>query len=69
MEKGTKLLLLVNPNSHCIAEIRTETEELLNFEISQQTTYIYYKGYGWIGAFMCIAPIIITLLLKFERKA
>ena len=39
MEKGTKLFLLVNPNSHCIAEIRTETEELLNFEISQQTTY------------------------------
>ena len=69
MEKGTKLFLLVNPNSHCIAEIRTETEELLNFEISQQTTYNYYKGYVWIGAFMCIAPIIITLLLKFERKA
>ncbi len=45
MEKGTKLFLLVNPNSHCIAEIRTETEELLNFEISQQTTYNYNKGY------------------------
>ena len=43
MEKGTKLFLLVNPNSHCIAEIRTETEELLNFEISQQTTYNYNK--------------------------
>ena len=69
MEKGTKLFLLVNPNSHCIAEIRTETEELLNFEISQQTTYNYHKGYIWIGAFMCIAPIILTLLLKFERKA
>ena len=68
MEKGTKLFLLVNPNSHCIAEIRTETEELLNFEISQQTTYNYYKGYVWIGAFMCIAPIIIILLLGLEKK-
>lgn len=69
MEKGTKLFLLVNPNSHCIAEIRTETEELLNFEISQQTTYNYHKGYIWIGAFMCIAPIIIILLLGLEKKA
>ena len=47
----------------------TIPEELLNFEISQQTTYNYHKGYVWIGAFMCIAPIILTLLLEFERKA
>lgn len=69
LEKGTKLFLLVNPNNHYIAEIRTETEELLNFEISQQTTYNYSKGYIWIGAFLCIAPVILLLLLKIEKKA
>lgn len=69
MEKGTKLFLLVNPNNHYIAEIRTETEELLNFENSQQATYNYNKGYIWIGAFMCLAPFVILLLLGLEKKA
>ncbi len=69
MEKGTKLFLLVNPNNHYIAEIRTETEELLNFETSQQTVYRYSKGYIWIGAFLCIAPVIVILLLELEKKA
>jgi len=69
MEKGTKLYLLVNPNNHYIAEIRTETEELLNFENSQQTTYNYNKGYIWIGAFICLAPFILLLLLGLEMKA
>lgn len=69
MEKGTKLFLLVNPNNHYIAEIRTETEELLNFETSQQTVYRYSKGYIWIGTFLCIAPIILILLSEFEKKA
>lgn len=68
MAEGTKLFLLVNPNNHYIAEIRTETEELLNFEISQQTTYNYNKGYIWIGVFMCFAPVILLLLLKLEKK-
>lgn len=69
MEKGTKLFLLVNPNNHYIAEIRTETEELLNFENSQQATYNYNKGYIWIGVFLCIAPIIVILFLELEKKA
>ena len=69
MENGTKLYLIVNPNNHYIAEIRTETEELLNFENSQQATYNYNKGYIWIGAFMCLAPFIILLLLGLEKKA
>lgn len=69
MEKGTKLFLLVNPNDHYIAEIRTETEELLNFENSQQATYHYNKGYIGIGAFLCLGPIFIILLLELEKKA
>ena len=69
MEKGTKLHLLVNPNNHYIAEIRTDTKELLNFENSQQTTYNYNKGYIWLGAFLCLAPFIILLLLGLEKKA
>ena len=51
LEKGTKLYLLINPNNECVAEIRTDTEELLNFEESQQEVYSYGKGYVWIGAF------------------
>ncbi len=69
MEKGTKLFLLVNPNNHYIAEIRTETEELLNFENSQQATYHYNKGYIGIGAFLCLGPVFIILLLELEKKA
>ena len=69
MEKGTKLFLLVNPNNHYIAEIRTETEELLNFENSQQAIYNYNKRYILLGVFFCVAPVIIILLLEFEKKA
>lgn len=52
MEKGTKLYLLINPNSFCVAELRTETEELLNFEQTQQEVYNYEKGYLAIGIFV-----------------
>lgn len=69
MENGTKLYLLVNPNNHYIAEIRTETKELLNFENSQQAAYNYRKGYIWLGAFLCLAPVVILLLLELEKKA
>lgn len=69
MEKGTKLFLLINPNNHYVAEIRTGTEELLNFENSQKANFDYNKGYIWFGVFLCIAPVFILLLLNLEKKA
>ncbi|MBQ4113554.1 MAG: hypothetical protein IJD38_12230, partial [Clostridia bacterium] len=35
LEAGTKLWILVHPHSDYVIEIRTETEELMNFEESQ----------------------------------
>lgn len=68
MENGTKLYLLINPNNQYVAEIRTETDELLNFETSQEATYEYKKGYVGIGVFMCIASFIVLLMQPTKRK-
>lgn len=51
LPKSTRLDILINPNNDYVAEIRTDTEELLNFETSQQEIYEYGKGYVWIGVF------------------
>ncbi len=51
LPKGTKLYILVNPNNEYVAQIRTDTEELLNFEDSQQDIYEYGKFYVGIGIF------------------
>ena len=56
LEKGTHLTIAIHPKSGCVIEIRTDTEELLNFETSQQEIYQYGKGYIWIGAFFILAP-------------
>jgi len=69
MEKGTRLFLLIHPNNRYIVEIRTETEELLNFDACQQANYRYNKGYIWIGAFLCLAPVLLLLLLELEKSA
>lgn len=49
LKKGTKLYLLVNPNNELVAEIKTDTEELLNFETSQREVAAYGNGYVIIG--------------------
>ncbi len=49
LPKGTKLYALVNPNNNCIAELRTDTLELMNFEASQQEIDKYDNGYIVIG--------------------
>ena len=71
LEKGTKLYVLINPNNGYVAEIRTDTEELLNFEASQKAIDSYDNGYIIIGAVMCAAGpclVIITVMLDVSFK-
>lgn len=55
LPKGTKLYLLINPNNNYVAEIRTDTKEILNFEASQEAIDKYDNVYVWIGVFVCFA--------------
>lgn len=59
LEKGTKLHLLINPNNDYVAEVRTDTEELLNFDKSQRAIDEYDNGYVGIGIFACVAGLIL----------
>lgn len=72
LEKGTKLYLLVNPNNDYVAEIRTETEELLNFELSQQEIDSYDNGYIAIGLVACVGGVFLIVYVigstNYKRK-
>jgi len=61
LEKGTKLHLLVNPNNNFVIEVKTDTEELLNFELSQQEIDSYDNGYIGIGIFACVAGVFLLI--------
>lgn len=72
LEKGTKLYVLVNPNNNCVMEIKTYTEELLNFELSQQKIASYNKGCIALGIFSCISGIFLIIYvicsINYKRK-
>ena len=70
LEKGTKLYLLINPSSGYAAEVRTDTEELLNFETSQQEAADYQIGYVIIGVLVVVAGgfIIVYAILSVQNK-
>lgn len=55
LPKGTVLYILINPNNDYVIEIKTDTEELLNFELSQKQLDSYDNGYIGIGIFACFA--------------
>ncbi len=61
LEKGTTLYILVNPNNDYVAEVKTDSEELLNFETSQKEIYSYQKGYIGIGIFVCACGVFLVL--------
>ena len=61
LEKGTVLHLLINPNNEYVAEVRTDTEELLNFESSQASIDSYDNGYIGIGIFACASGVFLIL--------
>ena len=71
LPRGTKLYLLINPNSDYVAEVRTEDEELLNFEVSQKEIHKYHYGYIGIGIFVVavgVFLIVYGLCLKKTRR-
>ena len=49
LEKGTILYLTINPKIDYVVEIKTDTEELLNFEESQAAIDRYDNGYVALG--------------------
>ena len=59
LEAGTKLWILVHPHSDYVIEIKTETEELMNFEESQIDIDRYMIGYKVIGGFMIFAGVFV----------
>ena len=61
LPKGTKLYLLVNPNSGYVVEIRAGSRELLNFEESQAAIDAYDNGYIGIGVFVCFAGVFLIV--------
>ena len=61
LQKGTRLDLLVNPNSGYVVEIRAGSRELLNFEESQAAIDAYDNGYIGIGVFVCFAGVFLIV--------
>lgn len=57
--QGTVLYLLVNPNNGYVAEVRTDAEEILNFEASQEAIDTYDNGYIAIGAAVCVCGVLL----------
>ncbi len=68
LERGTRLHLLINPNNEYVAEIRTDTEELLNFERSQADVKAYGWGYVGIGVFMFLTGVFLIVYVVFSAK-
>lgn len=72
LETGTALSVLVNPNSHYVVEIRTESEELLNFEESLRAKAAYDKWYLILGTAVCVSGSLLILLIglsiRYNRK-
>lgn len=68
LEKGTVLYILVNPNNDYVIEVKTETEELLNFELSQQDIDSYDNGYIAIGIFLCVCGAFLIFYIIGSRN-
>ena len=68
LQKGTRLDLLVNPNSGYVVEIRAGSRELLNFEESQAAIDAYDNGYIGIGVFVCFAGVFLIVYGIFSSK-
>lgn len=59
LPKGTRLYLAVNPNTSYVAEIRTEHEEILNFETTQKEIDDYQIGYVIIGVVVALGGVFL----------
>ena len=66
LEEGTILSVLQNPNNHYVVEVRTDTEEILNFEQSQKDIDRYGNGYIFLGIFACVSGTILLIFVILE---
>ena len=69
LEKGTKLYILVNPNNDLVVEIRTDMEELMNFEASQKEIASYDDGYVAIGIVACAGGLFLIFYAIVSSKS
>ena len=68
LPRGTKLYLLVNPNTEYVAEIRTDDAEILNFESSQKELDDYQIGYTIIGVVVALGGVFLIVYGCVSRK-
>ncbi len=72
LPQGTKLYLLINPNTYYVAELRTENEEILNFEATQKEIDDYQIGYTIIGIVVACGGVFLIVygcvMGKHEKK-
>lgn len=66
LPKGTKLYLAINPNTSYVAEIRTEDEEILNFETTQKEIDDYQIGYVIIGVVAACSGVLLIVYAFVE---
>lgn len=66
LEEGTILYILQNPNNHYVVEVRTDTEEILNFEQSQKDIDRYGNGYIFLGIVACVSGTILLIFVILE---
>lgn len=59
--KGTRLHILVNPNNDCVIEVKTDAEEILNFESSQTAIDKYDNWYIVIGCFAIATGVFLII--------
>lgn len=66
LENGTPIYILVNPNNGYVAEVRTDSEEILNFTESQEAIDRDDNGYIGIGIFVIACGVfIIFIVIKY----
>lgn len=68
LKTGTKLYILINPNNGYVVEVKTETEEILNFELSQQKIDSYDNGYIALGIFVCVGCFFLIIYIICEAN-
>lgn len=69
LPKGTVLHLLINPHEEYAVEIRTDSEEILNFEASQEAIDSYDNGYVIIGIVVCSGMLLlIPIFIGYSKN-
>lgn len=69
MEPGTHLTIAVHPKSGFVIEVRTDTEELMEFETAQQEIRRYGIGYICLGGVFFLLSIFISVYGFWQKAA